>query len=217
VYSVLGSVITTKAAAYEPGVKYNKEIATPPATITANTNEIITISIEDANGNSQATVAGTTNSLVDVWKITNATPVADFATGTKIASDIGNGAFRWIALDGFKLVFNNKDNGVYRYCSMSKGEYTVGWYLYDVPTGGLTQEQSTVLNAINVKNAEIFSDVNSITAGFVEATDSLHAIRAAVDTKPTLAEMEASTVLATTADVPTAEQNADAVWSKVLP
>ncbi len=185
VYSVLGNVITTKASAYEPGAKYNKEIATPPATITAHTNEIITISIEDANGNSQATVAGTTNSLVDVWKITNATPVADFATGTKIASDIGNGAFRWIGLDGFKLVFNNKDNGVYRYCSMSKGDYTVGWYLYDVPTGGLTQEQSTVLNAINVKNAEIFTDVNSITAGFVEATDSLHAIRAAVDAVPT--------------------------------
>jgi hypothetical protein len=192
VYSVLSGVITTKASAYEPGVKYVKEIATPPATITAHTNEIITISIEDANGNSQATVAGTANSLVDVWKITNATAVANFATGTKIGSDIGNGAFRWIGLDGFKLVFNNKDNGVYRYCSMSKGEYTVGWYLYDVPTGGLTQEQSNVLNAINVKNAEIFTDMNSITTGFVEATDSLHAIRAAVDGVP--AAVLASTV-----------------------
>lgn len=201
VYSITGSTITIKAASYEADSKYTKEIATPPATITAYSNEIISISIEDANGNSQATVAGTTNSLVDVWKITNATAVADYATGTKIASNIGNGAYRWIAEDGFKLVFYNKDNGVYRYCSMSKGDYVVGWYLYDVPTGGLTQEQSTVLNAINTKNAEIFADVNSMTAGFVETTDSLHAIRQAVDSKPTLAQIEASTVLATAAAV----------------
>ena len=195
VLSVTGSVITTKSAAYEPGSKYVKEIATPPATITAHTNEIISISIEDANGNSQAVVAGTTNSLVDVWKITTATPVADFATGTKIASDIGNGAFRWIGLDGFKLVFNNKDNGVYRYCSMSKGDYTVGWYLYDVPTGGLTQEQSNVLNSLDTKNDAIFDEVNSLMTGFVESTDSLHAIRNAVDAVPANVRTELATEL----------------------
>ena len=201
VYSVLGSVITTKSANYEPDSKYTKEIALPPATITAASTEIITISIEDANGDSQAVVAGTSNNLVDVWKITNATPVAEFATGVKIGSDIGNGAFRWIGLDGFKLVFNNKDNGVYRYCSMSKGDYTVGWYLYDVPTGGLTQEQGDVLNNISLKATDTFNDVNSMTQGFVESTDNLHALRLAVDTKPTLAQIEASTVLAMKADV----------------
>lgn len=194
VYAIVGSTITIKASSYEADSKYTKEIATPPATITAYASEIVTIPIEDANGDSQAVVAGTVNSLVDVWKITNATPVADFATGTKIASDIGNGAFRWIGLDGFKLVFNNKDNGVYRYCSMSKGDYTVGWYLYDVPTGGLTQEQSNVLNSLDTKNDAIFDEVNSLMTGFVESTDSLHAIRAAVDTKPTLAEITATTL-----------------------
>lgn len=181
VYAVSGGTITIKAASYEADSRYTKEIATPPATITAHSTEIITISIEDANGNSQCVIAGTTNNLVDVWKITNSTPVADFATGTKIASNIGNGAFRFIGEDGFKLVFNNKDNGIYRYCSMSKGDYSVGWYLYDSPTGGLTQEQSTVLNTMSSKTNEIYADVNNVTTGFVETTDSLHAIRAAVD------------------------------------
>lgn len=224
VYAVVGSTITIKAASYEADTKYTKEIATPPATITAYANEIVTIPIEDANGDSQAVVAGTVNDLVDVWKITNATPVADFATGTKIGSNIGNGAFRWIAVDGFRLVFNNKDNGVYRYCSMSKGDYTVGWYLYDVPTGGLTQEQSNVLNSLDTKNDAIFDEINSLMTGFVESTDSLHALRGAVDATPaatatavwsaetrtltsagssgaTLAEIEASTVLAKATEV----------------
>jgi hypothetical protein len=162
-------------------------------------------------------VQGTVGGLVDVWKCVNGTVNADFATGTKIASNISAGKYRFTGTSGFKLIFYDKNSLLARDCSMLKGNYTLGWYVYDQATGGLTQSQNTDFATMVSKVNDLYADVNSVTTGFVEATDNLHALRAAVDTKPTLAEMEASTVLATAADVPTAEQNADAVWSKVLP
>lgn len=122
---------------------------------------------------------------------------------------------------------------------MSKGDYTVGWYLYDIATGGLTQEESTKLNSISTKTNEIFNDVNGVTASFIETTDSLHAIRAAINDVPagvwqagtrtltstnsggaTLAEIEASTVLAKQASLvslPTAAETASAVRIELTP
>lgn len=190
VFSLSGNTFTLKASSYEPTTKYAKEICTPPATFTAFSTEIITIPIEDANGDSQTLLTGTANNLVDVWKITNATPVDQFATGTQLATNIGNGAYRFIAEDGFKLVFNNKDNGIYRYSSMSKGDYTVGWYLYDSPTGGLTQEQSTLLNNIYTKNQIIQANVEEVVVdlddvkgtGFAKDSHSLTNIKSSADT-----------------------------------
>jgi hypothetical protein len=217
VYSVLGNVITIKAASYDADAKFIKEIVTGGGTFTAFDNELINIDVEDANGDSSVNVQGTVGGLVDVWKCVNGTVNADFATGTKIASNISAGKFRFTGTSGFKLIFYDKNSLLARDCSMLKGNYTLGWYVYDQATGGLTQSQNTDFATMVSKVNDLYADVNSVTTGFVEATDNLHALRAAVDTKPTLAEMEASTVLATAADVPTAEQNADAVWAKVLP
>lgn len=84
---------------------------------------------------------------------------------------------------------------------MSKGIYPLGWYVFDTPQGGLTQDQGVSFSSMVAKVNDIYSDVNSVTNGFVEATDNLHALLAAVDTKPALADMEASTVLANKTDV----------------
>jgi hypothetical protein len=153
-YAITGDTITTKGASYEGTSKYSKEVTDFSHTIEADTTEIITILIEDANGDSSAKLAGTVNNLIDVWKIPNTTLPKDFETGTLIDSGIGNGLYRFIHEDGFQLVFNNTDLGVvFRYCSMSKGDYELGWYIYNVATGGLTDEQSTLLN--NIYNKEV--------------------------------------------------------------
>ncbi len=201
VYAVVGNVITIKAASYDADVRFVKEVVTGGGTFTAFDTELIDINIEDSNGDSTAIIAGTTGGLVDVWKCVNGTINADFATGTKIASNLSAGKFRFTGVDGYKLVFYDKNSLVAQDCSMSKGTYTLGWYIYTSPTGGLTQDQNVNFATMVSKVNDIFSDVNSVTTGFVEATDSLHALRAAVDTKPALADMEASTILANKTDV----------------
>lgn len=201
VYAVVGNTITIKAASYDADARFVKEVVTGGGTFTAFDTELIDINIEDSNGDSTATIAGTTGGLVDVWKCVNGTINADFATGTKIASNLSAGKFRFTGVDGYKLVFYDKNSLVAQDCSMSKGTYTLGWYIYTSPTGGLTQDQNVNFATMVSKVNDIFSDVNSVTTGFVEATDSLHALRAAVDTKPALADMEASTILANKTDV----------------
>jgi hypothetical protein len=207
-YNIVGNVITIKAASYDGTSKYLKEIVTGGGTVTAFAAEVITVKIEDANGDSSCTIAGTANSLIDVWKITNATAVNDFATGTKLASDIGNGQYRFVHVTGYKLVFNNKDNGIYRYCSMSKGDYTAGWYLYDNPNGGLTTEEKTTLDSIYTKSTIIQNGVVTVD-GKVDAlttdvaaipadvwAESVRTLTSAGAAGATLAEIEGSLILA---------------------
>lgn len=194
VYSVLGNVITIKAASYDADAKFIKEIVTGGGTFTAYDTELIDIDVEDANGDSSVSVQGTVGGLVDVWKCVNGTINADYATGTKIASNISAGKFRFTGTDGFKLIFYDKSSLLARDCSMSKGNYVLGWYIYDAATGGLTQSQNADFATLVTKVSDIFADVNSVTTGFVETTDNLHALRVAVDTKPTLAEIAATTL-----------------------
>jgi len=96
VYSVTGSVITTKSTAYAGDDRYQTEIAIPPATITANTTEVITITREDGNGNSEITIAGGRGTY-EIWKITSATASADYETGTKVGDfTTANNKYRFI-------------------------------------------------------------------------------------------------------------------------
>lgn len=238
VYSVLGSVITIKAASYGADSKFIKEIVTGGGTFTAFDTELIGIDVEDANGDSSASVQGTVGGLVDVWKCVNGTINADYATGTKIASNISAGKFRFTGTDGFKLIFYDKNSLLARDCSMSKGNYVLGWYVYDAPTGGLTQSQNADFATMVSKVGDIFADVNSVTTGFVETTDNLHALRVAVDGVPaatatgvwtaaertltsagssgaTLAEIEASTVLAKQATVEDNHTTSVAIYNMV--
>ncbi len=211
VMSVLGNVITIKAASYDADDKFVKEIVTGGGTFTAFDTELIGIDVEDANGDSSVNVQGTVGGLVDVWKCVNGTINADYETGTKIASNISAGKFRFTGTSGFKLIFYDKNSLLARDCSMSKGNYVLGWYVYDAATGGLTQSQNTDFATMVSKVNDIFADVNSVTAGFAESTDSLHALRQAVDTKPTLTDIEGSTVLAKADAVGAVAEDVDAL------
>ena len=227
IYSITGDTITTKGASYEGTAKYEKEVTDFSHTIEADTTEIITILIEDANGDSSAFLQGTANDLVEVWKIPNSTLPKDFETGVLLDTGIGNGAYRFLSEDGFQLVFNNTDLGiVFRYCSMSKGDYRLGWYIYNEATGGLTDEQSLLLNNIYDKEVIIQNkldadlDVKVSTrladADYIDPATpqqiweyTTRTLTSAGSGGATLAEIEASTVLAMKADVTAVETKVD--------
>jgi hypothetical protein len=129
VYAVVGGVITTKAEVYEGTTKYSTEILVPPATLTAHTTEIITIAIEDANGDSQVTINGGDGNF-ELWKVTTATATADYATGTLLAT-VGNGIYRFIGVAGYDIVGVDTNSNIRRRTSMAKGIYTQAFYVGD--------------------------------------------------------------------------------------
>lgn len=123
VYSISGSTITTKSTSYAGDTKYQTEIATPPATITAATNEVITITREDALGDSQVTISASGNNQFEIWKITDATNPDDYATGT-LLDTVGIGAWRFIHADGYKMVIRDTTTNFRVVVEMEKGVYT---------------------------------------------------------------------------------------------
>jgi hypothetical protein len=129
VYAVTGGVITTKAEVYAGTTKYSTEILVPPATLTAHTTEIITIAIQDANGDSQVTINGGDGNF-ELWKVTTATATADYATGTLLAT-VGNGIYRFIGVSGFDIVGVDTNSNIRRRTSMAKGIYTQAFYVGD--------------------------------------------------------------------------------------
>lgn len=195
VYAIVGSVITTKSSTYAPDSKYLTEIATPPATITAATTEVITIAREDANGDSQITIQAAGVSTFEIWKITDATNPDNYATGTLVAT-VGIGTWRFLSANGFKFVIRDQTTNYRVVVEAEKGIYKAELFF-----GAAVQlAQAAEVSQINTKVDILQNDMTAVKGGaFNGATDSLNAIRVAVDTKPT------------------AEQNADAVWSKTLP
>lgn len=129
VYSITSGTITTKSTSYAGDSKYTTEVATPPATITANSTEVITIAIEDANGNSQLTINGGDGTF-QLWKVTTSTPTADYATGTLLAT-VGNGIYRFIGVTGFDIIGVDINSNIRRRTSMAKGVYTQAFYVGD--------------------------------------------------------------------------------------
>jgi hypothetical protein len=195
-------VITIKSALFEAGPVCNLVKVDVPKTVTANATEVINVNIEDNNGDSTTEIKGVSGSLVDVWKCTNGTLNVDYATGTKISENIGAGKYRFIHQDGFKLIFFDKDTLMARDCSMSKGTYTLGWYVYNNSQGGLDQNQSD-------KFETIFSKVDVIDDNVVSVKGTVEGLSAG--SGATLAEIEASTVIAMKADVQAVETKVDAL------
>jgi hypothetical protein len=122
VYSVTGSVITTKSTAYAGDAKYQTEIAIPPATITANSTEIITINREDAFGDSSVNIQASGISTFEIWKITDATDPDDYDTG-ELLDTVGVGIYRFISADGFKMVIRDTTTNFRVVSEMEKGNY----------------------------------------------------------------------------------------------
>lgn len=193
-------LITLKSALFEAGPVCNLVKVDVPKTVTANTTESITVNIEDANGDSTVTIEGVVGNLVDVWKCVNGTINDDYQTGTKIASNIGAGKFRFIGESGYKLIFYDKNFTLARDCSMLKGTYLLGWYVFNSPNGGLDQAQSA-------KFESMYSKIDVVDDNVVSIKDTVENLSAG--SGATIAEIEASTVLAKEATVEAVKAKTD--------
>jgi hypothetical protein len=192
VYSVTGSVITTKSTSYQSDDRYQSEISNPPATITANSTEVITIPIQDANGDSQLTINGGDGEF-ELWKVTTATATADYETGTLIDT-VGNVIYRFLSAPGFDIVGVDTNSNIRRRSSMSKGIYTQAFYVGDQIQ--LAQAPQVIENGVKL-------DVLAVELAEVRAkTDNLPTAPAAVGDAMTLtADYDAAKTAATQTSV----------------
>jgi hypothetical protein len=172
VYSVSGLLITTKSTSYEADSRYDTEIAIPPATVTANSTEVITIAIQDANGDSQVSINGGDGEF-ELWKVTTATATADYATGTLLAT-VGNGIYRFIGVTGFDIVGVDTNSNIRRRSSMAKGIYTQAFYVGDQIQ--LAQAPQVIENGIKLDVLKVeLEDIKG--AGFSTGKQSLVKLR----------------------------------------
>lgn len=166
VYSITGTTITTKSTSYAGDSRYTTEIANPPRTITANTNEVITIAIEDANGNSQLSIDGGDGTF-QLWKVTTSTPTADYATGTLLAT-VGNGIYRFIGVTGFDIVGVDTNSNIRRRTSMAKGVYTQAFYVGSQIQLAQAPEVTEILTKVNILQVSVDDLPSDILASPVE-------------------------------------------------
>jgi hypothetical protein len=182
VYSVLGNVITIKSASYAGDDKYDTEIITGGGTFTAYDTEVITVEIVDANGDSSLTIQGGSGSN-EIWKVADGTPEDDYTTGTLVAASVGTCKWRFTGTSGFYLLVRDMVKNIRDTASMLKGTYTIGLYA--------GKDQITVAQLPEVY--ELQDDMALVKlvleamkgVGFDTTSDSLKALRAAVDTVPT--------------------------------
>jgi hypothetical protein len=173
VYSVTGSVITTKSTEYAGDAKYQTEIAIPPATITANSTEVITINLEDANGNSSVNIQASGISTFEIWKITDATDPDDYDTG-ELLDTVGVGIYRFISADGFKMVIRDTTTNFRVVSEMEKGNYEAA--LFFGPAVQLAQAPQVIENGIKLDVLQV--QIDEIKgAGFATNKNSLVKLR----------------------------------------
>lgn len=172
VYGITGGVITTKSTSYAGDTKYTTEILVPPATLSANTTEVITIAFEDNNGNASVTINGGDGTF-ELWKVTTATETADYETGT-LLDTVGNVTYRFIGVTGFDIVGVDINSNVRRRVSMAKGIYTMGFYIGDQIQ--LAQAPQVIENGIKLDILQ--QDIDDIKGtGFTTAKQSLVSLR----------------------------------------
>jgi hypothetical protein len=172
VYSLTGSTITLKANGLEGDNKFSTLIAVPPATVEADTNEVLTVNIEDANGNSSLTINGGDGEF-ELWKVTEATATADYATGT-LLDTVGNEIYRFIGVSGFDIVGVDTNSNIRRRTSMAKGIYTQAFYVGDQIQ--LAQAPQVIENGVKLDLLQL--DIEAIKGtGFTKDTHSLTNIK----------------------------------------
>lgn len=197
VFGVVGSLITIKSTSFAGDSKYLSIIATAPATVTADTNEVITIDIEDANGNSSVTLNGGDGTF-ELWKIPALTATNDYETGT-LLDTASNEKFRFIGIAGFDMVGVDINSNIRRRISMAKGVYTMAFYVGDqiqLAQAPQVIENGIKLDVLQVDLDALITDVEAIKGAGFASTDSLVAINSNVKALPLLSEIEASTLLA---------------------
>jgi hypothetical protein len=172
VYAVDAGLITIKATSFEGDAKYNTIIAAPPATVEADTNEVITIAVEDANGDSSVDILGGDGTF-ELWKVTAATATNDYETGTLLAT-VSNGRYRFIGLAGFDIVGVDINSNIRRRSSMAKGIYSQAFYVGEQIQ--LAQAPQVIENGIKLDILSV--DIEAIKgAGFSTNKNSLVKLR----------------------------------------
>jgi hypothetical protein len=162
VYAIAGGVITTKAEVYAGTSKYSTEILVPPATLTAHSNEVITIAVQDANGDSQVSINGGDGEF-ELWKVTTSTPTADYATGT-LLDTVGNGIYRFIGVSGFDIVGVDTNSNIRRRTSMAKGIYTQAFYVGDQIQLAQAPEVLEILTKVEILQINVDDLQDSVDA-----------------------------------------------------
>jgi hypothetical protein len=172
VYSVTSGLITIKSVSFEGDSRYNTIIAIPPATVEGDTNEVLTIAIEDANGDSSVDILGGDGEF-ELWKVTTATATNDYETGTLLAT-VGNGRYRFIGVAGFDIVGVDTNSNIRRRSSMAKGIYTQAFYVGDQIQ--LAQAPQVIENGIKLDILQVEIDAIKGT-GFSTNKQSLVKLR----------------------------------------
>jgi hypothetical protein len=157
--------------------KYDTNILVAPATLTADTTEVLTTEIEDGNGDSSVTIQAAGVSTFEIWKIPDATAPDDYATGTLLAT-VGIGKYRFLSANGFKFVIRDTITNFRVVVQAEKGIYTAELFF-----GAAVQlAQAAEVSQINTKVDVMQIDVDAIKGtGFVKDTHSLTNIKASAD------------------------------------
>ena len=176
--AVASGTITLKALTINSTTKYDKLVTSATKTILPTDNELINVTIEDANGDSKLSILGGDGAF-ELWKVTTATATDDYATGTKLTSPtIGNTTYRFIGISGYDIVGRDISSGVRRRSSMIKGVYTQSFYVGDqiqLANNSVVDEIKIVVDEILLKEDKVMG------AMFNDDTDSLSKISDAID------------------------------------
>jgi hypothetical protein len=173
VFSLTSTTFYIKSSSLAGDTKYSTNILVAPATMTADTTEVLTTEIEDGNGDSSVTVQAAAVSTFEVWKITDATDPDDYATGT-LVDTIGIGKWRFLHADGYKFVIRDTTTNYRVVVEAEKGIYTAELFF-----GAAVQlAQSAEVSQINTKVDIMSIDLDAIKGtGFVKDKHSLVPIK----------------------------------------
>jgi hypothetical protein len=94
-----------------------------------------------------------------LWKLANAVPEADYATGTNLGN-VANVTFRFLNAPGFKIVIVDNVTGYRITCPMDKGIYIRGLFFGDQ----VQLAQSAEVTQINTKVDILTNDVLAVQA-----------------------------------------------------
>lgn len=226
IVGVANGTITYKSIVVNESTKYNAMKATPPATITPTDTEQINVLVEDANGDSQVEILGGDNLGYELWKVTTATATDDYATGTLLTTlPNNNNPFRFIGISGFDIVGRDISSGVRRRSSMIKGSYTQAFYVgnqiqlaTDAPQ--LIENNEKLAEVILKLDTNLDAKVSTrlADADYIDPATAqqvweytTRTLTSAGSSGATLAEIEASTVLAKKAQIDAVETKVDAL------
>jgi hypothetical protein len=173
VFSLTSTTFFIKASSLAGDTKYATHVLVPPATLTADTTEVITTEIEDGNGDSSVTIQAAGVSTFEIWKITDATDPDDYATGT-LEDTVGIGKYRFLSANGFKFVIRDQTTNYRVVVEAEKGIYTAELFF-----GAAVQlAQSAEVSQINTKVDIMQIDLEAIKGtGHVKDKHSLTNIK----------------------------------------